>query len=143
MIAYTLLRLKGRPVAILTVLLFVVTTLIVISCGGGNTSMQSPNMGTVNVSISDPPSCLAPAGVTNMAPGTFSNVWITIVSIKAHTSATADGSSAGWQELAPQLSSAPAQVDLLHLPANGQCLLEQLAHGFRRRQTDEGSIDSI
>src|SRR5215813_10149986 len=83
-------------------------------------------MGTVNVSISDPPSCLAPAGVTNIAPGTFSNVWITIVSIKAHTSATADSSSAGWQELAPQLSSAPAQVDLLHLPANGQCLLEQL-----------------
>src|SRR6059036_2031185 len=32
----------------------------------------------------------------------------------------------GWQELAPQLVSAPVQVDLLHLPAKGQCLLEQL-----------------
>jgi hypothetical protein len=54
------------------------------------------------------------------------NVFVTIRSIQAHTSATADNNSSGWQELAPQLVSAPVQVDLLHLPASGQCLLEQL-----------------
>jgi hypothetical protein len=53
-------------------------------------------------------------------------VYVTIRSIQAHTSATADNSSSGWQELASQLVSAPVQVDLLNLPANGQCLLQQL-----------------
>jgi Domain of unknown function (DUF4382) len=46
--------------------------------------------------------------------------------VKAHTSAAADANSSGWQELAPQPHSAPIQVDFLHLPANGQCLLRQL-----------------
>ena len=126
MIAHTLLRLKGRAVVILSVLLFVVTTLIVISCGGGSSSLQSPMMGTVSVSISDPPSCAVPSGTTNMAPGSFSSVWVTIVSVKAHISATAAANSSGWQELAPQLNSAPMQVDLLNLPNGGQCLLETL-----------------
>jgi len=61
-----------------------------------------------------------------MAPGTFSHAWVTIVSVKAHISSTADANSSGWQELAPQLNSAPMQVDLLNLPAQGQCLLAQL-----------------
>ncbi len=126
MIAQVLLWLKNRRVGLLLCLLVVAIPLLVISCGGGSSMLQGPNTGTVNVSISDPPSCVAPSGAANMAPGTFSNVWITIVSIKAHTSATADANSGGWQELAPQLASAPAQVDLLHLPANGQCLLQQL-----------------
>jgi len=125
-IAQSLPWLKGRRATLLFGLLIVSIPLIIISCGGGSSSMQSPAMGTVNLSISDPPSCAAPAGSRNMGPGTFSSVWVTIVSIKAHTSATADASSSGWQELAPQLASAPAQVDLLNLPANGQCLLEQL-----------------
>src|SRR5260370_38047574 len=90
-------------------------------------------MGTVSVSISDPPSCAAtssatgvPAGGTHALDGYFMKVFVTIRSIQTHTSATADNSSSGWQDLAPQLVSAPIQVDLLHLPANGQCLLEQL-----------------
>ena len=66
MIAYALHRLQSRTVALLSALLFVVTTLIVISCGGGNTSMQSPNMGTVNVSISDPSK--GPAEYQNFKP---------------------------------------------------------------------------
>jgi len=53
-------------------------------------------------------------------------VWITIQSVKAHISSTADANSPGWQELAPQLNSAPIQLDLLHLAANRQCLLQQL-----------------
>src|SRR5260370_6924191 len=90
-------------------------------------------MGTVSVSISDPPSCAAtssgtgvPAGGPAVPGGNFMRVFVPIRSIQAHTSATADNSSSGWQELAPQLVAAPVQVGLLHLPANGQCLLEQL-----------------
>jgi hypothetical protein len=91
-------------------------------------------MGTINVSMSDPPSCAAAtsgaavvlSGGTAAPGGTFSSAFVTVRSIQAHTSATADDSSSGWQELAPQLVSTPVQVDLLNLPANGQCLLEQL-----------------
>ncbi len=114
-------------------------TAVVISCGGGKTSMVTPaqGMGTVNLSLSDPPSCAAttsgaavvPVGGTASPAGTFSSVFVTIRSIQAHTSTTASGNDPGWQELAPQLVSAPMQVDLLHLPANVsgvQCLLEQL-----------------
>src|SRR5437667_4844673 len=96
--------------------------------------MQTPSMGTINVSLSDPPSCAAassgaatvPVGGTAAPTGTFQHVYVTIRSIQAHTSATADNASSGWQELGPQLVSAPVQVDLLNLPQNGQCLLELL-----------------
>lgn len=128
MLAQVRLWLKRHLVSLLLSCLAVAVALIVISCGGKTTSMQSPASGMVMVSLSDPPSCAAPAGAASgaMAPGTFSSVWVTIVSVKAHISATADANSSGWQELAPQLNSAPMQVDLLHLPANGQCLLQQL-----------------
>ena len=126
MIAQSLLRLKGRRGVFVLGFLALAIPLIIVSCGGGSSMMQSPATGTVNVSVSDPPSCAAPAGAARTAPGTFISVWVTIVSIKAHTSSSADASSSGWQELAPQLNSAPAQVDLLNLPANGQCLLQHL-----------------
>src|SRR6266853_1461190 len=115
--------------------ILVITAVVVflVGCGGNPPMMQSSSMGTINVSMSDPPSCAAassattvPAGGTAAPGGNFMNVFVTIRSIRAHTSATADNTSSGWQELAPQLVSAPMQVDLLHLPANGQCLLEQL-----------------
>jgi len=89
------------------------------SCGG-STSLQfssAPPRGTVSVSISDPPSCKVPAG-------NYRNVWITIRSVQAHISATADDSSTGWQELAPNLANAPVQIDLL--AASGGCTLAQL-----------------
>jgi hypothetical protein len=126
--AHALVWVKRHPVSLLLASLIVATVFVTISCGGGPASMQSPASGTVTVSISDPPSCAAPTGTTaaTMPPGTFSHAWVTIVSVKAHISATADASSPGWQELAPQLNSAPIQVDLLNLPANGQCLLQQL-----------------
>jgi Domain of unknown function (DUF4382) len=128
-------RFKKRPVLyFLLGLLTAVVAVIIVSCGGNTSSVPSPGMGTVQVSISDPPSCAAatsgatavPAGGTAAPGGTFISVFVTIRSIQAHTSATADDSSSGWQELAPQLVSTPVQVDLLNLPANGQCLLQQL-----------------
>ena len=134
MISNAKFRAKERPTPyFLLGLVITALALTFIGCGGNPPIMQSSSMGTVSVSISDPPSCAAtssatgvPAGGTAAPGGNFMKVFVTIRSIQAHTSATADNSSSGWQELAPQLVSAPIQVDLLHLPANGQCLLEQL-----------------
>jgi len=126
---------KQNSISLIIAFVFLAATVaIAISCGGGSNSMVSPGMGTINVSMSDPPSCAAatsgaavvPTGGTAAPGGTFASVFVTIRSVQAHTSATADDNSSGWQELAPQLVSTPVQVDLLHLPANGQCLLEQL-----------------
>src|SRR5262249_49818441 len=91
---------------------------IAVSCGGGNTAMQTSTTGMIQVSISDPPSCMPPNGQ-------FTHVFITVRSVQAHTSATADASTSGWQELAPQLASAPMQVDLFS-SAQTNCVLAQL-----------------
>jgi len=121
-------RLQKQKLAWLSVVALSVAMVVVgFGCGGGSTPpMVTTGTGSVVVTLSDPPSCAAPSGAAKIPDGSFSNVWITIRSIQAHISATADDNSPGWQELAPQLNSAPAQVDLLHLPAQGQCLLEHL-----------------
>jgi hypothetical protein len=106
------------PLAVLGALVAVALTLV--TCGKTTfTGNFNNGMGTVNVSISDPPSCSPPAG-------SFKSVFITIRSVQAHISATADDNSPGWVELVPELNSQPVQVDLLNLPANGACLLKQL-----------------
>ncbi len=135
MISKALLRSEQRPFpCCLSIFVLLMVALIIIGCSGGNNSMVTPGMAMINVSVGDPPSCAAatssatavPAGGTAAPGGTFISVFVTIRSIQAHISASADDTSSGWQELAPQLVLAPMQVDLLHLPANGQCLLEQL-----------------
>jgi hypothetical protein len=98
----------------------VAAALTLVTCGKTTITGQVNNgMATVNVSISDPPSCLPPAG-------NFKSVFITIRSVQAHISATADDNSPGWVELAPELNAEPVQVDLLNLPANGACMLKTL-----------------
>src|SRR6266404_3001664 len=134
MFSSAMLRAMERLIPHFSIILVITAVAVfLVGCGGNPPMMQSSRMGTINVSVSDPPSCAAassattvPAGGTAAPSGNFMNVFVTIRSIQAHTSATADNTSSGWQELAPQLVSAPMQVDLLHLPANGQCLLEQL-----------------
>ncbi len=74
-------------------------------------------MGSANVSMSDPPSNTD-----------YSHVWVTVDGVSASTSATSDS---GWETLVSGLSSTSGkikavQLDLLNLPANGQCLLAQL-----------------
>lgn len=91
---------------------------IIVSCSGGSSSNMSSSMGTVNVTMSDPPSCLPPNGQ-------FTHVYVTVRSVEAHISATATDSSSGWQELAPQLASAPMQIDLFSKPQT-TCILAQL-----------------
>ncbi len=90
---------------------------IIVSCSGGSNQMSS-GMGTVNVTMSDPPSCMPPNGQ-------FMHVYVTVRSVQAHISATATDSSSGWQELAPQLASAPMQIDLFSKPQT-TCILAQL-----------------
>ena len=134
MFSSAMLRAMERLIPHFSIILVIIAVAVfLVGCGGNPPMMQSSSMGTINVSMSDPPSCAAassvpavPAGGTAAPGGNFMNVFVTIRSIQAHTSATADNTSSGWQELAPQLVLAPMQVDLLHLPANGQCLLQQL-----------------
>jgi hypothetical protein len=106
------------PLGVLGALVAVVLTLV--TCGKTTITGQLNNgMATVNVSVSDPPSCSPPAGI-------FKSVFVTIRSVQAHISATADDNSPGWVELVPELNSQPVQVDLLNLPANGACLVKTL-----------------
>src|SRR6266481_2386799 len=91
---------------------------IIVSCSGGSSNNMVSGMGTVNVSISDPPSCMPPNGQ-------FTHVYVTVRSVQAHISTTADDNSSGWQELAPQLASAPMQIDLFSKPQT-TCILAQL-----------------
>jgi Domain of unknown function (DUF4382) len=92
---------------------------IIVSCSGGSSHNNIVSgMGTVNVSMSDPPSCMPPNGQ-------FMHVYVTVRSVQAHISANATDSSSGWQELAPQLASAPMQIDLFSKPQS-TCVLAQL-----------------
>ena len=88
------------------------------SCSGSGSTMQTAGTGSINVSITDPPSCKFPNG-------DFQHVYVTIRSVQAHISATADDNSAGWQELAPQLNTQPTQIDLFTAGPNA-CLLTML-----------------
>ncbi len=100
---------------------FLVATAVAIFIGvscGGNSSMQTSATGMIQVTLSDPPSCTPPNGQ-------FTHVFITVRSVQAHISATADGSTPGWQELAPQLATQPMQVDLFSSPQTN-CILAQL-----------------
>jgi uncharacterized protein DUF4382 len=93
--------------------------ILIASCGG-NATVQGMLPGTVNVSISDPPSCMPPNG-----NGQFTHVFITVRSVQAHIDPKADDNSPGWQELAPQLANAPMQIDLF-APADTNCVLARL-----------------
>jgi hypothetical protein len=99
---------------------FLVLLLVLAACGcsGGSSSMSGSATGSVVVSISDPPSCKNPNG-------NFQHVYITVRSVQAHIDPDASDSSAGWQELAPQLASQPMQVDLFSA-AQTHCVLAQL-----------------
>ena len=93
--------------------LLVLATFVLVRCGG---TSSTAGMGSANVTMSDPPS-----------GSQFSDVWVTVDGVSASISGTSDS---GWQTLVSGLSSTGSitavQLDLMHLPANGQCLLAQL-----------------
>src|SRR5258706_14439445 len=71
---------------------------IIASCSGGSSHNMVSGMSTVNVTMSDPPSCMPPNRQ-------FTHVYITVRSVQAHISDTATDSSSSWQELEAQLTS--------------------------------------
>ena len=81
---------------------------------GGNTTTPPAVTGAVRTTISDPPSCA----------NSFDHVYVTVTKVTAHISSSASETDGGWVTLA-DLSSAPKQVDLLHLPGAGTCVLSQ------------------
>ena len=131
MLAPAPIWLKRHPVSLFLGFVVVAVTLIVISCGGGMSMKLGPTMATVKVSISDPPSCMPPHGP-------FNHVFITVTSVKVNASSSASDTSDGWQELAPQLASAPMQVDLFS-QTNTTCILAQLGSA----SLPTGSIQQI
>ena len=92
----------------------------IVSCGGGANTISGTDTGTgtVSVSLTDPPSCAFPNGA-------YDHVYITVRSVQANITATADDNSSGWQELAPELNSLPKQIDLFAAASN-TCLLTTL-----------------
>jgi len=109
---------RAGALALASLALFAVAGIIA-SCGGGSSkTMTSTGMGTVNVSLSDPPSCMPPNGQ-------FVHVYITVRSVQANISSSAGDGDSGWQELAPQLANTPMQIDLFSVPQT-TCVLAQL-----------------
>jgi len=87
------------------------------SCGGGTSGGSSPTpstTGAITTTLSDPPSCAL----------AFDHVYVTVTKVTANISSSADESASGWVTLA-DLTGSPKQVDLLHLPGSGACVLSQ------------------
>jgi Domain of unknown function (DUF4382) len=96
----------------------VVLAALLVSCGAVSYGTQSSGTGTINLSMTDPPTCQVPNG-------NFQHIYVTIRSVEANINATADDNSSGWQELAPRLNSQPMQIDLFST-ASTTCLLTTL-----------------
>jgi len=111
-----------------TLWIFAAVTILTISllfaaCGGGNSTTQKASMASVNLTISDPPTCGVQQG------GMFAHIYVTVRDVKIHTSATASDNAAGWVDLTPSLSAAaPRQIDLLGI-ADNNCFLAMLGSG--------------
>jgi len=75
----------------------------------------------VNVTLTADSTCGTPQGP-------YSHIFITVVDVRANTSATALPSDAGWVDLTPNLRSKPVQIDLLGSNAL-LCSLPALATG--------------
>ncbi len=110
----TWLKRGGSFPAVILLLVFLA------GCGGNNdTSIPVPSnlTGTVRVSLSDPPTCEAPAG-------NFTNVWVTVTRVRVHVSNTAAAADSGWVDLT-DLTDNPLQIDLLGTP-DTSCVLATL-----------------
>ena len=98
---------KIKSMAMATLSSALLSALFLAACGGGIGGTGSP-MGTLNLSVTDAPSC------------GFDAVNITIDKVRVHTSATASDTDSGWSEV---VLNPAKRVDLLTL-SNG--VLENL-----------------
>lgn len=107
---------KYVPVALLATTL--ITLGILLSCGGNSgNSISTPSLqttGTVNTSITDPPTCSF----------MFDHIYVTITQVTANISADAGPDDGGSVTLV-DLTSSPRQIDLLSLIST-TCVLTQL-----------------
>ncbi len=88
-------------------------------CGSGvTTTAVTAGTATVNTTMSDPATCMAPNGP-------YEHVYVTITDVKASTNADASNGDSSFVDLTPSLSGAPKQIDLLGLAGNN-CLLASL-----------------
>ncbi|GAC1677994.1 MAG: hypothetical protein PVS2B2_14810 [Candidatus Acidiferrum sp.] len=113
-------RLGPKFLGELTFAVLILTTVFILASCSSGTVTPPAGLGAAAVSISDPPSCMPPNG-------NIQHVFVSIRSVQAHISATADDNASGWQELTPQLNAAPVQIDLLSKPSTG-CALAQLGN---------------
>jgi len=113
------------------VAVFVIAGLMV-SCGGSSNTSMGTGMGMVNVTLSDPPSCMPPNGQ-------FMHVYVTASSVQAHIDPNASDNSSGWRELAAQLASQPMQIDFLQAADD----LRAGAARFRKPACRQLSADPI
>lgn len=109
------------------------------SGGSGGTTSKSSGVGTVNTTVSDPPSCSVSGSTSTSTPNTFSHVYVTITDVQINASSTAGDNDSSWIDLTPALKSAPKQVDLLGL-ADNQCFLATLGAST---QLQAGSYQQI
>ena len=92
-------------------LLLIIGVIVLIGCS------SSSQPGTVNVSLSDPPTCMAPQGP-------YLHLYVTVTDVQINQSANASNNDAGWIDLTPGLQQNPVQVDLLG--TSNQCFLATL-----------------
>jgi hypothetical protein len=92
-----------------------VAAIFAAGCGGSNNSTQPA---TINLTVSDPPTCSAPNGP-------YSHVFVTVTDVKIHTSSNAGPNDSGFIDLTPNLKNSPQQVDLLS-QASTECFLATL-----------------
>ena len=76
----------------LALLAAVVAVTGVVSCGGSSNSSTGPQTASITVTLTDPPSCKFPIGA-------FEHVYVSIRSVQAHTSTTANDDTAVDREL--------------------------------------------
>jgi Domain of unknown function (DUF4382)/Carboxypeptidase regulatory-like domain len=81
---------------------------VVVACGGGGSGGTGAPMGTLNVSLTDAPSC------------GYDHVYVTVEKVRVNQSDTAADEAGGWSEI---VLAAPKRIDLLTL-TNG--VLEEL-----------------
>jgi uncharacterized protein DUF4382 len=100
-----------RCILVSLTILLIAGMILLIGCSG------SSQPGTVNVSLSDPPTCMAPQGP-------YLHIYVTVSDVQIHQSANASNHDPGWIDLTPGLQNGPVQVDLLG--TSNQCFLAML-----------------
>lgn len=119
----------SRAVLLASFVATIAIVVVLVGCSGNSNGSQT---GSVNTSLSDPPTCSMPSGP-------YSHVFVTVTDVEIHTNANAGPNDAGWVDLTPSLKNSPQQVDLL-AQANTECFLAMLGS---KTEIQAGSYQQI